>query len=590
MARPVLTVVAPSAPACGHLDSVTRERIIGWAAGPDASEPASLQVLDNGRPVAEIVANIYRPDLEAAGLDNGRHGFDILIPGGLSPLHRHVIQVRRVQDGAELIGSPCVIEAADSFDIAVEQAITRAVEAVHNETDRNRLLHFLAKQADTLLQQHADNHGNRGARATYQRLARRWGPTADTLQPPSRRALVIDDRVPVQGRDAGSQAILSHVRALQAIGYQVSLVAADELAASENAALAGLGICLCGAPYYASVEEVLSRQRQCFDVVYLHRANMAARYLNLAREYQPGARILYSVADLHHVRLERQAAVEQRPELLSTSRALRLVECTAAWSADAVLTHSADEATILRHAVPEAQVHLVPWSIAVRSAVPASAGRNGIAFIGNGAHAPNLDAARWLLDDVLPLVWQADPAIHCLLVGGGLPDYLQRRADHRIRISGHVADLQAGVLDQVRLTVAPLRFGAGVKGKVLESFAAGVPCVMTPIAAEGLNLPADLRSLVAADARGVASLIHSLHQDEAALNALALSALRFVQSHWNDATVIAALRAAIEGGTPALLTCPNAAPSRPAAVPRPASRPAPPGASGPAARGATRRR
>jgi autotransporter passenger strand-loop-strand repeat protein len=115
-------------------------------------------------------------------------------------------------------------------------------------------------------------------------------------------------------------------------------------------------------------------------------------------------RIVYSVADLHHVRLERQAAVEARPELLAVSRRARLEECVAAWSADAVITHSADEVDLLRRLVPEASVYRVPWQVPQRATSVPFAMRGGVAFVGSYAHAPNVDAACWLVEAVMPLV------------------------------------------------------------------------------------------------------------------------------------------------------------------------------------------
>jgi hypothetical protein len=120
--RPAVTVVLQPHTHGGHLDLVTRERISGWAMGANPSEPVALQILDNGRPIARVLSNMYRPDLEATGHGNGRYGFDIAIPGGLSPLTRHVIQVRREADGADLVGSPRMIEASDAFDAGLEQA------------------------------------------------------------------------------------------------------------------------------------------------------------------------------------------------------------------------------------------------------------------------------------------------------------------------------------------------------------------------------------------------------------------------------------------------------------------------------------
>jgi len=629
---------APAEPAApigalrGQLDAATRDRIAGWAqdaAFPDM--PVALQVLDNNVPIARVLANHVRGDLAEAGFGAGRHGFEIVMPGGLSPQARHVIRVRREADSAELPGSPAVIEAAGSFDAGLQQAIARAVAAIGPDDDQDHALSFILGQADRLLQQRADAESRRTQRLAHRWGARRWGTPAPGLATtglattglatsglatpadPGLRALVIDHRVPAAGRDAGSQALLSHVGALQRLGYAVSFVAADEMAPDEAdvAALTALGVAGCVAPFYASAEDVLRRQADCFDVVYLHRVGVATRYLGLARHYMPRARVLYSVADLHHVRLERQAAVEQRPELLAVSRRMRLEECMAAWSADAVLTHSAEEAELLRRAVPEANVYRVPWQVAgvggdaagatapaggdaaagsvpggralaeratgeratagrvtaggatseratagrattgrATTARPAAirqfAARRGLVFVGSYAHSPNVDAACWLVEAVMPLVRQVDPDIVCLLVGSAMPEVVRRLARPGAVPLGEVVDL-GSVFARVRLSVAPLRYGAGVKGKVLDSLAAGVPCVMTPIAAEGLGLPAGLRALVSEDAARFAKLICRLHRSEAAHRKAVRAGQAMIRKNHNETVVTAALRAAIEG-------------------------------------------
>jgi autotransporter passenger strand-loop-strand repeat protein len=534
----------------GYLDLATHDRIVGWAQNEaDPSTPVSLQIIDNGVLLTRVLANLPRDDLAATGIGTGRHGFDLLIPGGLSPLVRHVIQVRRDSDGAELAKSPAVIEAAGAFDANLERTIANAVAASGSPADQERVLSFMLQQADRLLQQRADADARRGERMTRQRLVRRLGPSVpDAAAGPQLRALVIDTRVPVGGHDAGSHAILSHIRALQRLGYAVSFVAADQMAEGGAAveALRAAGVAWCGAPFYASAEDVMHRQSGCFDLVYLHRAAIATRYLGLARRYLPKARVLYSVADLHHVRLERQAAVEVRPELLAASRRQRLEECMAAVSADAVLTHSVDEAALLRRMVPDANVHHVPWTVPERAAPVAFAARQGIAFIGGYSHAPNVDAARWLVEDVMPLVWRNAPDIECLLVGTDMPGSMRDLERPGVVLVGAVADL-GSVFDRVRLTVAPLRFGAGVKGKVLDSLASGVPCVMSPVAAEGLALPSSLSALVGEDAAAIAGLIQLLHGDEAAHREAASAGRSLIREQHSEAAVLAALRAAAEG-------------------------------------------
>ena len=559
---PTTSILAPLAgSACrSELDMATRERIEGWALSEvTPNTPVIVQIADNGILVGEVPANRYRADLLRAGIGDGRHGFEFRIPGGLSPLMRHVVSVRCKGEAVDIDGSPVVIEAANSFDAGLEQAVALAIDGLASADAQARVLSFMVAQTDRLVQQRADDDGQRDERRTYWQSRRRGRLTADggkDIADPGLRALIVDDRIPLLGRDAGSQAILSHAASLRRLGYAVSLVAADEMASPQQAVTDSGGLSYLGAPFYTSVEDVLRRQAECFDVVYLHRADIAARYLQLARRYNPLARIVYGVADLHHVRMERQAAIEDRPDLLAASKAMRLLECTAAWTADAVLTHSTTEADLLRQVVPGANVHHVPWHVAACPTPVNRDSRFGVAFIGS-SHTPNVDAAEWLVEAVLPLVWETEPTITCRLIGSDMPEAVRRLARPGVVAEGHVADLRKGVFDQVRLTVAPLRFGAGVKGKILESLAAGVPCIMSEVAAEGLQLPPDLRELVGQDETSLAALICRLHADKAALAAAASAGLKFIRQGFTTEVVDAALARCI--GTNAISTNRSAA-------------------------------
>ena len=446
-----------------------------------------------------------------------------------------------------------MLEVARNFGPAMRDAIAEAVAAA-GAGEQEQVLSFMMAQAEQLLQRRADAQAQRAARAAYRQASRRHDAPPATLAASGQRALVIDERLPLAGRDAGSQALLSHMRALQRLGFAVSIAAADAIGANNDAAaaLATVGVAYCGAPFYSTVEDVLRRQADCFDLVYLHRADIAAQYLALARRHNPRARIVYSVADLHHVRLERQAEVEQRPDLLAASRRLRMQESVAACSADAVITHSTVEAAHLRRLVPEANVHQVAWDLPAARRPAGFTRRRGLAFIGAYDHAPNVDAAHFLVETVMPLVWQADPSIECLLVGGNLPSSVRRLVRPGIIAPGHVPDLAKGVFDRVRLTVAPLRYGAGVKGKVLESFAAGIPCVMSPIAAEGLPLSAELQGLVGNDAVALAGLILRLHREKTAHAATAHAGLAMIRQNFSAGAITAALAAvAVTAAVPA---------------------------------------
>ncbi|WP_215763124.1 Hint domain-containing protein [Acetobacter sp. P1H12_c] len=520
----------------GWVDLVSRDRIAGWAYNPATPEvPAPLQIVVNGQLRASTVANGRRPDVLQAGQGPENCGFDLLLVPPLSPLTRHTLEIRWAVNGS-LLGAHAVLPPVDSFDPDLEQAVKTAVSSAESLETQNHVLSFLLEQVDRLKQVRAETATDHTRMALNRQLARRGyaEPVA-----PAPRALVIDSALPDGQRDAGSVAILSHIRTLQTLGYQVTFVAADGMGTRAPFRLPD--VMLCNVPFYNSVEEVLTRHANSYDVVYLHREHVASRYMTLVRQTQHRARVVYAVADLHHVRVARQAVIEGRPELLATARRLKASEYEMARKADVVLTHSLAELDLLRRDVPSTTVVQVPWAVPVKKRVPAFQKRTGLAFIGNFAHAPNVDAAHWLVDEIMPLVWKQAPDIICHLVGSGMPGEIRRLASDRVHIRGHIPDLSS-VMDQVRLTVAPLRFGAGIKGKVLDSLAAGVPCVMTPVASEGLILHDELKKLVATGNANLAQLIVRTHTNRDLFNQNSKAGQSYIRDQHNERCVVQSLQ------------------------------------------------
>ena len=528
----------------GNVEKVDRDGVQGWVREEDdPASPVSLLVTVDGAPVSRVLANVYRQDLEQAGLGNGRHGF-LLKLEGLAPSTPHNIRITRETDGEDVPGSPAIIPPSLRFDAEYQQHLAKMLSDAETDAELATRAAFLAQQADRLLQLRADRRTNHVQRTAHRLYRVRWtgrGAAAEPERPP--RALVIDDVLPDVNRDAGSQAVVSHIRSLQRLGYAVTITPSCMAGGAEVAALEAMGVSCCCAPWCGSVEEVLRREQGGFALIYLHRgAN--ARYLPLIRHLQPRARVIYSVADLHHVRLARQAEVEQRPELLEASQRMRIAELSAARFADAVITHSSYEAALLKRDLPEVKVHVVPWSVLSQPVTVPWSERRGLAFVGSYGHAPNLDAAWWLIQEVMPMVREQEPELECLLVGSSMPDTLRAAVVPGVKAVGHVDDLPA-LFNQVRLTVAPLAFGAGVKGKVLASLAAGVPCVCTPVAAEGLDLPDALSGLVAPAAAGLAAAIVRLHRDEAYNRSCSEAGLAYVNRMLGETRLDTLMREAV---------------------------------------------
>ena len=533
---------APS-PLRGCLDLASLDHFTGWADNPkEPNEPVELQILDNGALIAVTLANGWRRDLAVSRNNGGWCGFDVVIPGGLSPALDHVITVQRSSDGIQIPGSPVRLPSSDSFDQALRRTVKEALGSIRSRIASEDVLSFLAGEMESLRQRLADSDSRQGERLARDYLRKRFA-----LKVPVQRgrALVIDPRYPDSGRDAGSVALLSHIRSLQRLGYDVSFVAADEMSCGSDL-LASAGVDCWHKPSYNSVEELLRRQRDSFDLVYLHRVHIASAYMALARRHMAGARIIFSVADLHHHRLAGQARLEGRLDLRRASERVKQLESFSAFMADAALTHSSYEAGLLRTLVPSANVHVVRWDTKTQQVGVSFAQRSGVAFVGNYNHAPNLDAVRYLLKTIMPLVWLQVPELPCFIAGSEMPEWLYSLSEPRVRVLGHVASL-GEVWQRVRVSIAPLRFGAGLKAKVLESFAVGIPCIMTPSAAEGFDFPRDMAELVQDSPEVLASLIVRLDREKKLNKLLSCIGLDFVEAHFGCRHLDASLQAAIDG-------------------------------------------
>ena len=179
--------------------------------------------------------------------------------------------------------------------------------------------------------------------------------------------------------------------------------------------------------------------------------------------------------------------------------------------------------------------------------LPGFSARNGLLFVGSYRHPPNVDAACWLADEIMPLVRERLPGVRLSLVGADAPPpVLALQGRPGIDLLGHVPDLEP-LLDRSRISLAPLRFGAGIKGKINQSFSRGLPVVATPCAVEGMFLAPGQGALVGDTAQAFADAIVRLHGDEALWNRLRDSALANTREHFSRQAALEVLRPWLAG-------------------------------------------
>jgi glycosyltransferase involved in cell wall biosynthesis len=205
-----------------------------------------------------------------------------------------------------------------------------------------------------------------------------------------------------------------------------------------------------------------------------------------------------------------------------------------------------DRAQILEH-VPGARVAVIPNVHEVRDHVPSHAERrrNSLLFVGGFAHPPNVDAVRFFCGEILPLVRQRLGLVDVTVVGARPPREIADLAGDGVVVAGWVPDLTPH-LDCHAAAIAPLRFGAGMKGKIGQALASGLPVVTTSVGAEGMDLEDGKTALVADAPQAFADAVARLCTDPRLHGALSRAGRDHVRGRWDVRAVDARLREVIE--------------------------------------------
>ena len=359
-------------------------------------------------------------------------------------------------------------------------------------------------------------------------------PPAAAPAPGGWRILVIDVALPRPDRDSGSLRAANLMRAMRAAGHAVDVLPDDGRDGGAYAdALRARGIGVRSGPRPGGYPRWLSRHGGGYDAIVVCRYHLAESLFPLARRLAPRALLVLDTVDLHHVREAREAELLGDRALARLSRSTRRRELAAVAAADVAWVVSPAERDWLHAALPGARIEVLSN---IHEAAAASRGhgeRDGLLFVGGARHPPNVDAVQWLLREIFPRVRERLPGCTLHLVGAGFPAALGEAAlAPGVRVHGHVPDL-APLLDACRVGLAPLRFGAGIKGKVNACMAAGMPVVATTCAAEGMRLRDGEDILLADDAGAFAAAIERLYLDPALWQRLAQGGLRNVSAHFS---------------------------------------------------------
>jgi GT2 family glycosyltransferase/SAM-dependent methyltransferase len=325
--------------------------------------------------------------------------------------------------------------------------------------------------------------------------------------------LVVDHRVLTWDRDAGSQRMLGIIKGFQSEGCHVTFLPNNLVATQPyTAELQRLGVAVLHGAIDLRAELATIGPR--LRLVVLSRPHTASAWVDTFREVAPSARLVYDTVDLHWLREARRVGASlDASSLPPKAFALRELELAMMRTTDETWVVTEDEAAHVVADAPGTRTRIVPIAHDIEHHVPPADSRSGVVFVGGFEHTPNIEAALRLVREVMPPVWAEVGDVRVSIIGPNPPAEVRLLASPQVDVTGWVDDLKP-VLRLSRLLVAPLSYGAGLKGKVTQALAAGLPVVTTPIGVEGFELLGEEQILVGSSSAELARHVIRAYQDD----------------------------------------------------------------------------
>ena len=314
------------------------------------------------------------------------------------------------------------------------------------------------------------------------------------------RVLLIDKCTPSPDKDAGSVVLINLMLMLRHLGFQPTFIPDDNYANLEpyTPLCQSLGIECLYAPQVTNVRQHLKQQGSRYDLVILFRPDLTESHLHAVRKYCSNAKVIYYPHDLHYIRLEREGKLFKQKKLIQYARKSRLTELSNSSQVDSTIVVSTSEQNQLQECLPESRIDFLPLIFSDQNNNKPSPQFGGLdmVFVGSFNHTPNADAVQWFVAEVLPLITKELPQARLHIVGANPPKNITQLASTSVAVHGFVEDLDT-FFGKMSLSVVPLRFGAGMKGKVGSALRCGLPVVSTSIGCEGMDLQPEEGVLIA---------------------------------------------------------------------------------------------
>ena len=356
--------------------------------------------------------------------------------------------------------------------------------------------------------------------------------------------LFIDHYVPQWDRDAGSRTIYQYIRMFIDSGFHVAFWP-DNLHEDKEYVrpLQRLGVEVIYGPRFVGRFAAwwLSVQED-YKYAFVCRPHVAAKYMDVLKASKH-VKVAYYGVDLHFQRLRRQFDLEGDQALLREMDRIKPIELKICRDSDLVMYPSQEELDIVQSEIGADKAGAaLPITIFTEPEIVESErnldkiARNDpyrLMFVGGFTHTPNVDGVVWFVSEVMPLLRARDSRFTLSIAGSNPPAEISSLAAADVRLLGRVSDAELQELyDNSGMSVAPLRYGSGVKGKVIEALGKGVPIVTTTIGVQGIP-GAEAMAGLGDNPADFAEAVIAVATDRALALERARAGLAFIRDHYS---------------------------------------------------------
>ena len=383
--------------------------------------------------------------------------------------------------------------------------------------------------------------------AKWRKVRRRDHSEADAIAPARAEdnrlglhVIVFDDRVPAPDQDSGGARMFLILKSLAKLGQPVFISMGQFQRAEYERQLRKEGVEV--APWI-DYQRLLKERR--FHVALLSRPDVAGTLLRSIKRAAPGIKTIFDTVDIAFLRLEREHQLTGAEKAAQASRRYKKLETRLARSCDQVWCVTAEDQAALAQEAPSARFEIIPNIHPLQERGKNFAARQGLVFIGNFLHRPNKDAVHYFMQEIYPLVQEGMPGVKLFIVGGYAPPAIAAYGSEDVTVTGYVPDVDP-IFHSCRVFIAPLRFGAGMKGKIGQALSYGLPVVTTSVGAEGMGLENGSEALIADGAREFAEALISVYKDAALWQRLSDHGYSHIERHFTPQVVEEKIHQAIQ--------------------------------------------